>query len=815
MFDACESLCIQQIYLGREVRANPRHDVNDTEDDNTHERRTKARHDVNVAANDNTHGARWGKRAKKDYPNLKHRTSPLELHNSISQLTIAQKQAVRDLGFGSILNLQIKDVPPKRVHVAEDDVRLMFGFPRGQRKIEKPSLIETSDVIKGWRSQFERPLNRIRVDVCIKMLEDREGGIWFKKHFLVLLSFFLIESYGNSYVLSHILDCFEDVDRASDFNWCAHVLKCLIEHTTSWKENTNKYFTGPTLFITKGCTEHSSHFGMKRYDDLRRQNMEIVEGGFGQGYCDGPCREEDVVGVVPGRMQQENEANVNVNVNEGVPPVVEPDACRDINENDDEQLNPMNTDVIDDLSDIHAVSIGLLKQGKVISDALSTIMATVRKLPPGMLDNVAFRKTVEASMMVSRQEQVIHGESSLQPTPTQDDMDFWNNPEHIAAILEIEKAAMEREQLQKELCSMPSFSLGLTQEWDGIVNLARDAVELAKKEAGLNTDVHGTPHRPESSIMEDTSDVGRRNEDAMGVNEQDIENAGNVADITEKVDGKMTTRCNNLIRKTNVLVSPFIVRPIVASDKLDLKQKKLFYWIVENDESDLDEVVYSDSIMEFRRRELMSICPNQYLSSAVLDVWSVIMNHNEKLRAPNSTTRFFATTYICLGTVVDALPTWDYEKRSTTFADRLISEIGNVSGLQLDKIDMVRFFKDFLRTTGHAKIATTMDKKLKTMDMLKMAWRNETNEIDCGIYVMRHMETYKGGSLRQWNSGLMYNNDKQMRYLRAKYCAAILSADSNIHKDRIIAQSSFHYRKSCGDGPLNIDAIIMKSSNTK
>ncbi|KAH6800927.1 hypothetical protein C2S52_001391 [Perilla frutescens var. hirtella] len=239
---------------------------------------------------------------------------------------------------------------------------------------------------------------------------------------------------------------------------------------------------------------------------LRRQNKEIVEGGFGQGYCDGPCREDDVVGVVPGRMQQENEANVNVNVNEGVPPVDEPDAGGDINENEDEQLNPIKADVIDDLSDMHAVSIGLLKQGKVISDALSTIMETVRKLPPAMLDNVAFRKTVEASMMLSRQDN-------------------------------IEKAAIEREQLQKELCSMPSFSLGLTQEWDGIVNLACDAVELAEKEAGINTDLHGTPHRAESSIMEDTSDVGRRSADTMGVNAPDVENAGNIADITEKGKG--------------------------------------------------------------------------------------------------------------------------------------------------------------------------------------------------------------------------------------------------------------------------------------
>ncbi|KAH6781823.1 hypothetical protein C2S52_001385 [Perilla frutescens var. hirtella] len=132
---------------------------------------------------------------------------------------------------------------------------------------------------------------------------------------------------------------------------------------------------------------------------LRRQNMEIVEGGFGHGCCDGPCKEEDVVGIVHEGMHQENEGNDNVN--EGVLLVVEPDEGGARNVNDDEQVNLINANVIDDLSDMHTVAIGPLKQGKVISDALSTIMATVRKLPPGMLDNVAFCKTVEASMMVN------------------------------------------------------------------------------------------------------------------------------------------------------------------------------------------------------------------------------------------------------------------------------------------------------------------------------------------------------------------------------------------------------------------------------
>ncbi|KAH6798602.1 hypothetical protein C2S51_035086 [Perilla frutescens var. frutescens] len=299
---------------------------------------TKRRHDVNVAQDDNTHGRRVAKRSRKEYPNLKYQTSPLALHNSISQLTNAQKQAVRDMVFGSILNLDIKNVPPKlsywvisnfdpkhseiilgsdrRVHVCEDDVRLMFGFPRGQYKIERPALIKTFDVVKEWRLQFERPANRISAsDVCTDMLEDIEG----------------------------------------------------------------------------------------------------VDGGFGQEYCDRPCKEENVVGVVDGGMHHENEGNNNVN--ECVPLIVigvEPNEGGARNVQVDEQVNPVNAGIVDDQTDKHTVVIGLLKQ---------------------------------ASMLVSRKEPVTHGESLSQPTPTLDDIEFWDNLEHIAAILEIEEAAMKRDKL--------------------------------------------------------------------------------------------------------------------------------------------------------------------------------------------------------------------------------------------------------------------------------------------------------------------------------------------------------------------------------
>lgn len=35
---------------------------------------------------------------------------------------------------------------------------------------------------------------------------------------------------------------------------------------------------------------------------------------------------------------------------------------------------------------------------------------------------------------------------------------------------------------------------------------------------------------------------------------------------------------------------------------------------------------------------------------------------------------------------------------------------------------------------------------------LQMKWRTTNNSIDCGIFAMRHMETYKGNGVRSWDS---------------------------------------------------------------
>ncbi|KAL8200946.1 hypothetical protein R6Q57_012285 [Mikania cordata] len=67
---------------------------------------------------------------------------------------------------------------------------------------------------------------------------------------------------------------------------------------------------------------------------------------------------------------------------------------------------------------------------------------------------------------------------------------------------------------------------------------------------------------------------------------------------------------------------------------------------------------------------------------------------------------------------------------------------------------------------------------------LAMPWRTEFNKVDCGVFLMRHMETYKG-CLLNWECGLCGENEAnnlqklQLNDLRKKYVTKIILHDLN------------------------------------
>nr|GMC72041.1 uncharacterized protein LOC109158392 [Ipomoea batatas] len=84
-----------------------------------------------------------------------------------------------------------------------------------------------------------------------------------------------------------------------------------------------------------------------------------------------------------------------------------------------------------------------------------------------------------------------------------------------------------------------------------------------------------------------------------------------------------------------------------------------------------------------------------------------------------------------------------------------------------------------------------------TEEVVDMSWKESENYIDCGLFVMRHMETYKG-TLKKWNPGFKKKaklNEEFLIGLRARYAATIIRWSANILKNVVIKKTKLLYNK--------------------
>nr|GMC66908.1 uncharacterized protein LOC109193148 isoform X2 [Ipomoea batatas] len=116
------------------------------------------------------------------------------------------------LGFGSLLEFQITDCPPRLLRwllanfdstmrtfdlgggrslvVDERDVELLLGFPCGPVEMVKWDKLEISNMLKHWRDKFEKTRHTVTcAEIATKVKALVDGGLWFKRHFTLLLGF--------------------------------------------------------------------------------------------------------------------------------------------------------------------------------------------------------------------------------------------------------------------------------------------------------------------------------------------------------------------------------------------------------------------------------------------------------------------------------------------------------------------------------------------------------------------------------------------------------------------------------------------------
>ncbi|CAA0830304.1 Unknown protein [Striga hermonthica] len=313
----------------------------------TNNRDVKGKKVIAASTDDNDVDAGNGTDSDDDdmFPSLNTRSSSSIFVKVLSSLTDIQKQAVHEMGLGSLLDLGITSTPSKmgfwlvdrfnhmdrklqlyegeKVHKKEGDVHAALGLPRGEIVIRNKQKRVTSELYYEWVGLFNVriPSNITASKVADKIQECVDGGDWFKRHFIVLMVTCLFESSSNGMANFRLVHMLDDLTKVFNIDWCSYMIRCLVDTKKSWDAvGRQKKYTGPLLFLTPFYVDKvvlSMRSVARLFLTFRswsnellkaRKRAEISSGAFGRGFVD-----TDVSTVVGHHHQWLDKVGVSAN----------------------------------------------------------------------------------------------------------------------------------------------------------------------------------------------------------------------------------------------------------------------------------------------------------------------------------------------------------------------------------------------------------------------------------------------------------------------------------------------------------------------
>ncbi|KAG6383070.1 hypothetical protein SASPL_157188 [Salvia splendens] len=176
------------------------------------------------------------------------------------------------MGFESILDFKIDSIPSilafsllksfdeqeckinlnngKSITITEEDVELVYGFPRGDINLCREKWKRNARFMGELAEECDsKPGNVKHKDVQQLMLADHEGGPQFKRLFLVLLESALIEPSTCGMIKSKLGDVINDLDSVRNINWCSYTISVLKFAMKNWSKTEKNAFAGPLPFL--------------------------------------------------------------------------------------------------------------------------------------------------------------------------------------------------------------------------------------------------------------------------------------------------------------------------------------------------------------------------------------------------------------------------------------------------------------------------------------------------------------------------------------------------------------------------------------
>nr|GLL37583.1 uncharacterized protein LOC109155364 [Ipomoea trifida] len=136
------------------------------------------------------------------------------------------------------------------ISITRDAVATVFGLPCGTVTIIERDIQIGNPLLTKWREELRQPKGKVTVpDLCNELLTHNNGGIWFKRHFSVVVVSTLLESEHNGYVNKKIVHMFGDMNGMPELDLCGYLLKCLVSTHEDWTTFRRLKYTGPVFFL--------------------------------------------------------------------------------------------------------------------------------------------------------------------------------------------------------------------------------------------------------------------------------------------------------------------------------------------------------------------------------------------------------------------------------------------------------------------------------------------------------------------------------------------------------------------------------------
>nr|GMC89125.1 uncharacterized protein LOC109168900 [Ipomoea batatas] len=199
-------------------------------------------------------------------------------------------------------------------------------------------------------------------------------------------------------------------------------------------------------------------------------------------------------------------------------------------------------------------------------------------------------------------------------------------------------------------------------------------------------------------------------------------------------------------------------------------------WLLGGAGVDMEDTVFLIDGREARWDNLLTLVPGSEIGTAAIDAWACLLNRREISRNSAAPTRFFASTFTTLHTIVDT--SHSREQRVKCFRERLLLDFKSCPHSDITKVDMIFF--PILRREHYFLLC--FDFRRYCLEIIDNASAPTTNKEKYG-------ESLEDMGVLDWDCGLVKEEYSTLHKLRLQYMKELVVSEYNLHRGRNLSRA--------------------------